>query len=140
MNKRHAGLTIKSLMTEKNLNATRLSELTGRTRQQVHSDFHRVTIKDPILEVYSKALKVDKQAIYDRLESGETEETSFGANVLVEIKRMIEDELREKNEQIRSLQESLKDAQAIIKMAMGKPSLGEDDTCDVIVLNSLKCA
>jgi hypothetical protein len=121
MANKHFGQLIKGLVSDRNLSITRLSEITGRTRQQIHGDFHRVIIKDDVLAIYAHALKIDKEAIYKMAAGGSIEENNFGENVLNEIKRMIEEELKEKNDQIRSLQESLKDAQALIKMAMGKP-------------------
>lgn len=116
------GLVIKEIATEKNLKVSKLAELTGKSRQGIYVTFGRSEMSDDELEEWARALKITKEYLFERWKTAVVEDNSFGANVLTEIKRMIEEELREKNEQIRSLQESLKDAQAIIKMAMGKPS------------------
>lgn len=122
------GLVIKEIATEKNLKVSKLAELSGKSRQGIYVTFGRSEMSDEELGEWAKALGVTKDYLFDRWKTASSEDNSFGANVLGEIKRMIEEELREKNEQIRSLQESLKDAQAIIKMAMGKLDPASDES------------
>lgn len=122
------GLVIKEIATEKNLKVSKLAELSGKSRQGIYVTFGRSEMSDEELGEWAKALGVTKDYLFDRWKTASAEDNSFGANVLGEIKRMIEEELREKNEQIRSLQESLKDAQAIIKMAMGKLDPASDES------------
>ena len=123
MTKVSIGSVLSQLLSEANLSPVNVATRLGKARQNVYQDLKRTSMKDEQVEAYAQLLGIDKSVIYAR-QKGEVENDSFGGKVLEDIKRMIEEELREKNEQIRSLQESLKDAQAIIKMALGKPDLG----------------
>lgn len=121
------GMIIKQIIDEKRLKAQDVANKLGVSRQSIYQSYAKQELSDGEMTRWSNALGIEKDELLKRWESAiagssneETTDNSFGSNILIEIKRMIEEELREKNDQIRSLQEALKDAQALAKMALGK--------------------
>lgn len=129
MEKIPIGLVIKKIIEEKNFSITELSEQLGMSRATIYSTFGRDRMKKSDIEKWATALGVStdvlrKQEMYGQNESSTKD---FGAEIIQTIERLFQEELREKNEQIRRLQDivsstqdSLRESQRLASALLGK--------------------
>lgn len=116
------GVIIKEIVHKKNLSPARLAGKTGLTRQAVYNTYSRSSMNEDDLEKWAAALDM---SVKELLEYGSNKVAPVNAdikseNALAELKKMFEQELREKNEQIRALQEALRQAQNLSTALLGK--------------------
>lgn len=109
------GLIIKTIVKKKNLSVAKLSGKMGMTRQGVYNAYSRTTMDEDEIEKWAKALEVAP----DELTPSDASSTSSD-EVLALVRKMFEEELREKNEQIRALQKALEQAQNLSTVLLGK--------------------
>lgn len=122
MEKTPIGLIIKKIIEEKNFSITDLAEQLGMSRATVYTTFGRDRMKKADIEKWAKVLDVSTEELKNQELYGHSvpAKNDFGSETLDAIKRLLEEELREKNEQIRSLQESLKESQRLASALLGK--------------------
>lgn len=119
------GLVINELRQEKRISVAHLAAKFNLTRQAIYDTFgKRTTMSMGDMKRWADALGVDVQYLIDAT-TGQTSSTrqasnAFADEVLNSIKKMLEDELKEKNEQIKALQEALKESQQLSRVLLGK--------------------
>jgi predicted DNA-binding protein YlxM (UPF0122 family) len=96
MTKVSIGIILSELISEANLSAIYMADRLGKSRQQVYMDLKRTSMRDKQIEEYAKALGIDKQVIYDRMES--TLGDPKNADYLQEYMQKLEDNFRELRE------------------------------------------
>ncbi len=129
-NKIPIGLTIKRIIDQKNLSITDIAGQLEVSRANVYNVFGRDKLKKSDLEKWAKALDVSVSDLQSNLMYSQTNtpnQENFENDTLETIKKLIEEELKEKNEQIRSLQsslkymqESLRESQRLASALLGK--------------------
>lgn len=119
MEKTPMGLIIKAIMQEKNLSPTKVAGQLGISKQQVYNTYNRINFHKGEVSKWAEVLGVTPKDLTDYSFGSIIPSTSssFGEDVLETIKRLLEEELREKNEQIRALQETLKQSQRALEQA-----------------------
>jgi transcriptional regulator with XRE-family HTH domain len=125
MEKVPIGVIIKRLVDKNNLSAKYLADKTGLTRQGVYATFKRAHMHEGDLEKWANVLNVTVQDLLmtnfaSDLPNKSADNGSFGNEVLQNIQKLLEEEIKEKNEQIRALQEALKESQQMAKALLGK--------------------
>lgn len=120
--KQPIGLTIKEIVQKKNLSPADLADKLGTSRQTVYNTYNRGTLHEGEIAKWADALEVSKDELLhpERYVKDSPKNIDFGAETLQTIKRLLDEELREKNEQIRSLQESLRESQKLASQLLGK--------------------
>ena len=122
--KKAIGLIIKEIIDEKRLKIAPLAERLGISRQSVYQTYARVEMSDGELSRWAAAMGVDREEITARhsgaVNSTQIDTANFGEEVLMHIRKLLEEELREKNEQIRALQKALEQAQDFSSRLLGK--------------------
>lgn len=116
MTKKHNGQRLKSLLFENHISVKKISEITGRARQQVHADFNRITIKDEVLDVYLTALKIDRNT-FDKIEEEQGQNSS---NYLMEHLSGLEAQFKEFREQLQVKDMQIASLQRMLEMTLGK--------------------
>ena len=105
MSRKPVGSVIKSLITEKNLSAEQVAKLIGKSKAQVYNDYNRVGMKDDEIERYATGLQIDKNLIYELMESGQASGTS--SNYLSEHLLSLEDQFKKFAEQYKFMTDQL---------------------------------
>ncbi len=122
--KKAIGLIIKEMINEKRLKITPLAETLGMSRQSVYQTYSRVDMTEGEITRWATALGVSRDEIIRRANEGDSpsskESIVFAEEVLTNIQKMLEEELKEKNEQIRALQKALEQAQSFSSALLGK--------------------
>lgn len=120
---KHIGLIINELRKLKKISVVELSSKLGLSKQGVYDTFSRrssMTMEE--MNRWANALEIDTRVLIDK-SSGKkvdvinksADNGSFGSEVLLNIQKLLEEEIREKNDQIRALQEALKESQQIAR-------------------------
>jgi transcriptional regulator with XRE-family HTH domain len=116
------GVVIKQIVHKKNLSPARLAAKTGLSRQAVYNTYSRSSMNEEDLEKWADALGMTVKELQNY--GGEApallQPKSQESDPIAELKRLFEEELREKNEQIRALQEALRQAQNLSTALLGK--------------------
>ena len=121
MKKVPIGMIIKQIVHEKNLSALKLAEKTGLTRQGVYNAYSRTSMHEGEIEKWATALGVSPEELTGQTVKSEEDNYKVSNDeVMSLIRKMFEDELREKNEQIRALQKALEQAQNLSTALLGK--------------------
>lgn len=127
INQKPIGLIIKDISREKNLSVSKIAESIGKSRQYVYNSFAKESMELWELKDWATALQMDIEELtlrYNQHQSKATDlktnKSSFGAEVLDTLKRMIEVEMQEKNERIRNLEDMLRQSMAMNKELLGK--------------------
>lgn len=127
--KKPIGLIIKEIIEEKKLSITDIANQLEVSRANVYNVFGRDRMKPTDLQRWSEVLGESVDYIQSLQKADKTESTipDFGAEIIGTIEKLIKEELREKNEQIRSLQralentqESLRESQRLASALLGK--------------------
>jgi predicted DNA-binding protein YlxM (UPF0122 family) len=116
MTKVSIGIILSELISEANLSAIYMADRLGKSRQQVYMDLKRTSMRDKQIEEYAKALEIDKQVIYDRMEStlGDPKNADYLQKYMQklednfrELREVFAEELSAKNRQIEKLMDLL---------------------------------
>jgi len=116
------GVVIKQIVHKKNLSPARLAARTGLSRQAVYNTYSRSSMNEEDLEKWADALGMTVEDLqnYGEEAPAPVQAKSQESDSIAELKRLFEEELREKNEQIRALQEALRQAQNLSTALLGK--------------------
>lgn len=119
------GLIIKEIVKKNNLSVSKIADKLGMTRQAVYSTYLRSNMHEGELIKWAEVLNVTTDDLstinFGRdLTNKSADNGSFGSEVLQNIQKLLEEEIKEKNEQIRALQEALKESQQMAKALLGK--------------------
>lgn len=115
------GLVIKEIIQKKKLSVGKLSEKLGMSRQGIYNTYSRTTMHEGEIDKWCNALGIKpEELISPELNHGNEAATSFAEETLNSIRKMLEEELREKNEQIKALQEALRESQQMSRVLLGK--------------------
>jgi predicted DNA-binding protein YlxM (UPF0122 family) len=125
MTKVPIGLIIKIIVQENNLSVQRIADEMKLTRQAVYATYKRTSMHEGEKKEWARALKVSPDRLseedFNQQTTTKTVETpSFGDEVLQTIRKLLEEEIKEKNEQIRALQDALKESQKMSSLLLGK--------------------
>lgn len=123
------GMILKQIIDEKKLKAQDVADKLGISRQSVYQSYAKLAMSEEDIARWAVALGVDKQDIYDRMESRASDSGSeylkeFLANMETqfnELKEIFSVELSAKNRQIEKLMDLL-----------GKLEVSEETTCKII--------
>lgn len=108
------GLIIREIIEEKNFRINDLAASMGVSRQMIYNSYGKDRLKRADLEKWSEALGVSVDEMKAR-QIGNYQTDNNGDAVLQEIHKMLGEELKDKNDQIRALQEALKQSQQLIR-------------------------
>lgn len=128
------GQVLKGLSKQGRIPVTELASKLGITKQSVYETFNnRISMSVEDLQRWADALQMNFQDLLEISSSGELKtsmpplHSTKSNDALLSIKRLLEEELkeknfeiREKNEQIRALQEALREAQQMSRVLLGK--------------------
>jgi intergrase/recombinase len=119
------GLVIRDILKEKKISVSTAANSKGMTRQGVYAMFSRVSMTNEEIGEWADLLSVSIEYIQERTKAVENQNSielkkDFGSETLERIERLLQQELREKNEQIRALQESLLESQKLASALLGK--------------------
>lgn len=123
MNKIPIGLVIKDLVAQKRLSITDLSDKLGISRPNVYNVFQRENLKNSDLERWADALNVSVDYLLTKQNvniSDTVSKENQTETLLNRIQKMFEDELAQKNAQIRELQRALQEEQKVVRELLGK--------------------
>lgn len=125
MEKTPIGMNIKKLVKKNNLSVQILADKLGISRQAVYNTYHRSDMHEGELKRWSKAMNVTideltNESFNSELTNKSSDNGTFGNEVLQNIQKLLEEEIREKNDQIRALQEALKESQKMASALLGK--------------------
>lgn len=137
MNQMPIGRVIKDLAKKKRMPVTEIAQKLEMSRQNVYDVMSkRVSMDLEEIQRWADVLEVDSQVIIDKTTGNDKQESksivksSFGEETLESIVKMMENELREKNEQIRALQKALEYSQKMNQELLGK-SEGVSESADL---------
>lgn len=116
MSKISIGMVLSQLIKEKNFSAIQLSERMGKSRQVIYADLKRSSMRDDMIEEYAKALEIDKQFIYDRMEGIE----STDSNYLIEHLSNLEEQFKRLLNQIDVKDRQIEGLQKTVEVLLGK--------------------
>ncbi|KAA0992750.1 helix-turn-helix domain-containing protein [Dyadobacter aurulentus] len=115
------GVIIKDIVQKKNLSPARLADKTGLSRQAVYNTYSRTTMNEAELERWADALGVTMDDLTNAGSDFNAGQASIKADdVMSLMRKMFEEELKEKNDQIRALQKALEQAQNLSTALLGK--------------------
>lgn len=125
MKRKPIGLIIKEIVEKNNLSTTKISKELDMSRQQVYNTFKRSNMHEGEISKWAAVLGVSTETLsddhfYDAPSNKSVDNGLFGSEVLQNIQKLLEEEIREKNEQIRALQEALRESQQMAKALLGK--------------------
>lgn len=115
-NKKPIGLIIKELSDEKKLSTSKLSTLTGKSRQYVYNSFAKIVMDEDELNLWAKALNMQ---VYDLQKAWDESilldnQNSFGQEIAERFEKLF----REQSETIEFLKRQLEFKDKIIATAL----------------------
>ncbi|WP_353720200.1 helix-turn-helix transcriptional regulator [Dyadobacter sp. 676] len=118
------GLIIKTIIKQKNLSPTRIARDLGISKQQVYNTYVRASLQEGEIDRWAEVLGVSVDELVNyQFEPSNGSDADGSSEVLDLIKKMFEQELKEKNEQIRALQENLRASQEALKLSQQMQSV-----------------
>lgn len=113
------GLVIKEIAGEKNLKVSKLSEISGKSRQGIYVTFGRSEMNDEEIEEWGKTLGVTKDYLFDRWKKGQTKD-SGDTSYLQQHLANLEEQFKALAEQLRVKDKQMEGMQRTIDVLLGK--------------------